>query len=274
MVKIIVLLLSAGLAVLTVLGIAPSSLAWSIILGILLFIGYIVAFVALFFLTYIILGLFVKKGEIKKYSKFYHRVYVITTKICMSLFGVKMHISGFDKVPSNGTFIVVHNHLSNMDPVIINAVFGKHDMVFMAKKSLAKIPFFGNIIRGTGFLFLDRDNPTKDAYQLARAIKYLKTDTCCVGIAPEGTRNFTEEILLPFKDGSFIMAKKSARPIVVCVFKGTENIKHHLLTRIHHVDLIVSDVIEASIYESLTEKELSDLVRDKMLQVLNEKNGE
>ena len=221
MVKIIVFLLSLGLSVLTVLGIHPNQLVWCIVLGIAFLIAYIIVFVGLFFLTYIILGLFVKKGEIKKYSKFYHRVYVITTKICMSLFGVRMHITGFEKVPSKGTFIVVHNHLSNMDPVIINSVFGKHDMVFMAKKSLAKIPFFGNIIRGVGFLFLDRDNPTKDAYQLARGIKYLKTDTCSVGIAPEGTRNFTEEILLPFKDGSFIMAKKAQRQFVVCVFKGT-----------------------------------------------------
>ena len=272
MVKIIVFLLSLGLSVLTVWGLSPNEVIWWVLLIIAFLLAYIIAFVALFFLTYIILGLFVKKGEIKKYSKFYHRVYVITTKICMSLFGVRMHIKGFEKVPKEGTFIAVHNHLSNMDPVIINAVFGKHDMVFMAKKSLAKIPFFGNIIRGTGFLFLDRDNPTKDAYQLARAIKYLKTDTCSVGIAPEGTRNFTEEILLPFKDGSFIMAKKAQRPIVVCVFKGTEKIKKHLLTRIHHVDLIISDVINPSEYASLSEKELSDLVRQKMLATLEVKN--
>lgn len=271
MVKIIVLLLSIGLAVLTVLGIAPSSLVWSIALGVLFTIAYIIAFVGLFFLTYIVLGLFVKKGEIKKYSKFYHRVYVITTKICMSLFGVRMHITGMEKIPNGTSFIAVHNHLSNMDPVILNAVLGKYDLVFMAKKSLAKIPFFGNIIRGVGFLFLDRDNPTKDAYQLARAIKYLKTDTCSVGIAPEGTRNFTEEILLPFKDGSFIMAKKAQKPIVVCVFKGTEGIKHHLLTKVHHVQLVISDVIEPSVYATLSEKELSDLVREKMLSVLNQK---
>ena len=143
----------------------------------------------------------------------------------MSLFGVKMKVTGLDKVPNDTTFVVVHNHLSNMDPIILNTVLKKYDLTFMAKKSLSKIPFFGKIVRKVGFLFLDRDNPTRDAFQIARGIKYLKSNTCSVAVAPEGTRNFTNEVLLPFKDGSFIMATKAQKPVVVCVFKGTEKIK-------------------------------------------------
>lgn len=274
MIKVLALLVAAALSGLTVYLIAPAKLIWIIVLLVAFLIAFVILECAIFFISYIILGLFVPKGEIKKYSPYWHKIYVRTTIICMSLFGVKMHVTGMEKVPKNTTFILIHNHLSNMDPIIINTVFRKYSMTFMAKKSLSKIPFFGPIIRGVGFLFLDRDNPTKDAYQLARGIRYLKTDTCSVSIAPEGTRNFTEEVLLPFKDGSYIMAKKTNKPIVVCCFRGTENIKHNLLFKRHHVYLDVIDCINPTDYAALSEKEISDLTYKEIYEFLvNNKNA-
>ena len=154
----------------------------------------------------------------------------------------------------------------------MNTVLSKYDLTFMAKKALSKIPFFGNIIRGVGFLFLDRNNPTKDAYQLARGIKYLKTNTCSVAIAPEGTRNFTDELLLPFKDGCFIMATKAQKPIVVAVFKGTENIKKNLLFKVHKVTLDFTDCIYPEEFNQMTQEELCEKVRQSMLKVLTEES--
>ena len=216
--------------------------------------------------------LFIKADfEVKHYNKRFHKLYIIYTTMLLSLFGIKLIVNGKEKIPTNTTFVVAHNHLSNLDPIILNVYFKKYPMVFMAKKSLSKIPFFGKMIKRTGFIFLERDGSTKDAYAIARGIKMLRNDECSIGIAPEGTRNFTNEILLPFKEGTFVLAQKARKPIVVTAFANTNIVNDNLLFKSHKIYLEIIDVLEYDDYKDLTSDELSQKVFDLMYEYLKDK---
>lgn len=76
----------------------------------------------------------------------------------------------------------------------------------MAKKEYfddKKVAWF---FKGTGCISVDRSK--KDENSKALALSVLK-DGGAVGLFPEGTRNKTNEFLLPFKFGAVSMAEKT-----------------------------------------------------------------
>ena len=157
MVKILILVLSIGLAALTgyLMHLSGAPLVAAIV-G--LTFAYIVGFIILFFLFAIIFSLPISKKSPKvKYSKFYRGLYTASVWFALSLFGVHTNVVGSEKIPQGTTFLLVQNHLSNTDPLITNGVFKKYPMIFVAKESLFKIPFFGKYIHKVGFVKLKRE---------------------------------------------------------------------------------------------------------------------
>lgn len=272
MIKWIAVLISCGLSLLTIFNLNINQEYLYVIYFVLFFIVYLLGLIIIFFIPLFWVQLFVKADfEVKHYNKRFHKLYIIYTTMLLSLFGIKLIVNGKEKIPTNTTFVVAHNHLSNLDPIILNVYFKKYPMVFMAKKSLSKIPFFGKMIKRTGFIFLERDGSTKDAYAIARGIKMLRNDECSIGIAPEGTRNFTNEILLPFKEGTFVLAQKARKPIVVTAFANTNIVNDNLLFKSHKIYLEIIDVLEYDDYKDLTSDELSQKVFDLMYEYLKDK---
>lgn len=272
MIKWIAVLISCGLSLLTIFNLNINQEYLYVIYFVLFFIVYLLGLIIIFFIPLFWVQLFVKADfEVKHYNKRFHKMYIIYTTMLLSLFGIKLIVNGKEKIPTNTTFVVAHNHLSNLDPIILNVYFKKYPMVFMAKKSLSKIPFFGKMIKRTGFIFLERDGSTKDAYAIARGIKMLRNDECSIGIAPEGTRNFTNEILLPFKEGTFVLAQKARKPIVVTAFANTNIVNDNLLFKSHKIYLEIIDVLEYDDYKDLTSDELSQKVFDLMYEYLKDK---
>ena len=272
MIKWLAFLISVGLSVLTTFQFNVSHEYIYVIYFILFFIVYLLGLIIIFFIPLFWVQLFVKKDiEVKHYNKKFHKMYIIYTTMLLSLFGIKLEVNGKEKIPTNTTFVVAHNHLSNLDPIIINVYFRKYPMIFMAKKSLSKIPFFGTMIKRTGFIFLERDGSTKDAYAIARGIKMLRNDECSIGIAPEGTRNFTHEVLLPFKEGTFVLAQKARKPIVVTAFTNTNIVNDNLLFKRHNIHLEIIDVIEYDDFKDLSSEELTNMVYNMMYEYLKDK---
>lgn len=272
MVRIFVILLAAILSLLTTLAL-PFNSTWLLILfAICFFIVYIILQGLVYFLIAFILGLFVnKKKEVTNYSKFYHLCYFLYVKYTLSLFGVKVKKTGLDKIPTDTNFVIVSNHLSNFDPMIMDQCLYKSNLAFVAKKSLFKIPCFGRFIHKIGYLCLDRNNLRSDADTIMKGTKMLKDNKCSIAVYPEGTRNFTDETLLPFRYGCFHLATKSKKPIVVTTIKGTENIRKHLLTKIHKVDFDVLGVITYDQYKNLTTREIGDVIYKMMEENLLKK---
>ena len=107
-------------------------------------------------------------------------------------------------IPKDGTILIVGNHKHLMDqfPVIFST---KRVVRYMAKKEY----FEGRnawFFRLVGCIRVDRT--IKDETAKSEAMDVLKGGGA-LGLFPEGTRNKTNEFLLPFKFGAVSMAKKN-----------------------------------------------------------------
>lgn len=272
MVKIILLLLSFGLSTLLTL-LLNFGEPWKIAVGIIGFgFAFLLVFAVLFFLIVEIFAIRVKKNETPvKYSGVYRKFYNAYQPFLLSLFNVKLIVNGMNKVPKDSNFVLVQNHCSNVDPIFTDFVFRKYPLIYVAKESLFKIPFFGKIIRHIGYIKLTRKTGVDDAQELVRCLRWLKSEECSICIYPEGTRNkkYPNPLLLDFKEGSLALAKKANKPIVVSVIHGSSNINDKLLFKIHKIQIDVLEVITPSDYENLSLEELTAKVRKSMLDGIN-----
>lgn len=276
MIKVIVALISFLLTYLGFITVSPQTIITKIILIVGLLIASILVQVLLFFISAFVLSLFVSsKKEYNHYNNFYRKVFYGYTKMILSLFGVKIKTEGLEKLPKDEPFVLYFNHKSNLDTFVIDVKLKNYPIVFVGKKSLFKIPFFGKIITKLGYISLDRSNIRSELVSIQKGINYINEKECSVGIAPEGTRNFEGKVLLDFKPGCFHLVTKTKAPLVIVVLTGTEKVKKNLLFKRHIVNMKVVDVIESKDYENLKTNEISEIVKNKMYNELtNNQNNQ
>lgn len=113
-------------------------------------------------------------------------------------------------IPKNGSAVIAGNHKHALDPILVD-VCTKRVMHTLAKKELHD-GTFGWFFRMIGTIPVDL-HAAKNKEALESAIEYLN-DGHLINISPEAKRNLTKEILLPFKFGAVVMAKKSNSLIV------------------------------------------------------------
>ena len=85
-------------------------------------------------------------------------------------------------------------------------------LVALGKKELSKIPFFG-WLTSKWAIWVDRSSP-ESRKEGSEKLKQILSGGTSVLVAPEGTRNNTDEPLLPFRYGPFRLAIESQIPIL------------------------------------------------------------
>lgn len=132
--------------------------------------------------------------------------------------GIKWSVEGAENLDLKGKYIFACNHSSGLDiPLSLATLPGTK--VFMAKKELFNIPFFGWVMRGMGCIPVDRKNPRRAQASVAEALKKLDRQNLNLIIYPEGTRSRDGQ-MLPFKRGGFRMAISSGIPVVPVAISG------------------------------------------------------
>ncbi|MCF0117236.1 MAG: 1-acyl-sn-glycerol-3-phosphate acyltransferase [Bacilli bacterium] len=266
MIKIIVILISLIGSIVTVYLSPINNIYGVFALGISLFIGYIIIQVLLFFLVSSIICLPIsKKKHYKHYNKRAHQTYVLFTDQCLDIFGVKLSATGKEILPLHDRFVLVCNHLSNVDPIMINSYLREYPLVCMAKQSLKKIPWFGRLITKAGYLFVKRDGSMDDALEVAKGIKYLKNNECSICIFPEGSRNKTDDKpLLDFKGGAAELALKSQKGIAVSCVYGTQEVNDNLLFKSHKVNYEIFKFLSYEEIKDKTSSQINEILYDLM----------
>ncbi len=113
-------------------------------------------------------------------------------------------------IPKKGPAVIAGNHKHALDPILVDACT-KRVVHTLAKKDLYDGKF-GCFFRAIGTIPVDlHAKHNKEA--LITAIEYLKNDSL-INVSPEAKRNYTEEILLPFKVGAVVMAQKTNCKII------------------------------------------------------------
>ena len=107
-------------------------------------------------------------------------------------------------------YIIVGNHRSVLD-VVPAALCTDNPVHYMAKKELAEKRIGRWFTRKCECILVSRDGT--DVRAVMQAMKYLKNgENVC--IFPEGTRNTTEDVFLPFKSGAAALSIKTKTPII------------------------------------------------------------
>ena len=115
-----------------------------------------------------------------------------------------------DLIPKNGGIIFAGNHLTDMDQLIV-IKSTKRTIRFLTKKELYH-GVLGKILEWYDTIPVDREN--KDENQAMRLSEEALNNGQAINIFPEGKRNKTSDILLPFKFGAVSLAKKTNSYIV------------------------------------------------------------
>ena len=149
-----------------------------------------------------------------KYNiKFYNGVKKVVGVPLKLFFDVR--VSGLENIPDEN-YILAGNHKSMWD-IILLANCIPTNIRFMAKKELFNNSITENFFSKAGAFPVDRDNI--DINAIKTALRLLK-DGETIGVFPEGTRNKTDDILLPFKEGVTRIASKTKKVIVPFGFDG------------------------------------------------------
>ena len=118
-------------------------------------------------------------------------------------------IIGKENIPEEGAILIVGNHKHVYDQCL-TIVATKRVIHYMAKREYfdSKMAWF---FKATGCISVDRSK--KDNEAVNKAIDILNQGGA-IGLFPEGTRNKTDKLLLPFKYGTVSMAQKTNATIV------------------------------------------------------------
>lgn len=120
---------------------------------------------------------------------------------------------GHTEIFDDRNYIIVGNHKSIMD-VVPAAICVKQPVHFMAKKELWDKKLGRWFANKCECIQVNRDGA--DVRAMMMALKLLKNgETIC--IFPEGTRNKSDDIFLPFKSGAAALSIKTKTPILPIV---------------------------------------------------------
>lgn len=99
----------------------------------------------------------------------------------------RLEVEGLETLPASGPLLIVGNHDSHWDPVMVGmAAVKRRQIRALAKAELWEVKGLGPILDGMGQVPIKRGSGDKEA--LAKAIETLRAGAC-IGVFPEGTRS-------------------------------------------------------------------------------------
>src|SRR4051794_31469635 len=99
----------------------------------------------------------------------------------------RMQVEGLEAVPEQGPLLILGNHDSHWDPIMVGiAAYKQRQIRALAKSELWEVRGLAPILNGMGQIPIQRGKGDRDA--LAKAIETLRAGAC-IGVFPEGTRS-------------------------------------------------------------------------------------
>ncbi len=144
------------------------------------------------------------------------------TRVGMWFLGPLRH-EGLEHVPKTGAFILVSNHISLLDPLIIGSTAGQLSgrlVHFMAKQEIRGWPLIGWLATQAGVYFVRRGEGDRAAQRLSLE---LLAHGEPIAVFPEGTRN-RAGILGEPRDGAALLAMRTGAPLLPVSITGSNRL--------------------------------------------------
>lgn len=154
--------------------------------------------------------------------------------VILFIAGTKVTVIGEENIPADEAVLYIGNHKSFFD-IVITYARCKRLTGYVSKLSMKKVPLLSVWMMRLHCLFLNRDDIKEGLKTILAGIENIKNGISMC-IFPEGTRNTTDALMLPFKEGSFKMAEKTGCAIIpMAITNSAEIFENHLpkLKRTH-----------------------------------------
>jgi len=193
-------------------------------------------------------------------------VYYVGKAIVRLLFFLltRREVKGRENVPSQGSLLIVANHLHNADPPLLGISCGRN-VIFMAKEELFRSRFIAYFMRRFGTFPVHRQKFGRATLRQARQVM---DDGMALAVFPEGKRSRSGQLeaALP---GSALIACRSGAPVLPVGITGTEQVKGlaWILRRPRMTVNIGHPFYLTPTGGKLTRKELAELADSIMKQI-------
>ena len=254
------------------IGIGAEGLNWLWMIPVLslgfTLLGVLLAFLFLLFLASIV----DLKKEQQEDSKLYRKTVELYLQSALPPLRWHIKTTGMEKVPENGRFLLVCNHVSLADPVVLLRVFTGKQLAFISKKENQSMFLVGKVMHKMLCQPIDRENDKAALKTIIRCIQILREDKASVAVFPEGYIH-EDKKLHHFRSGVFKIAKKTEVPIVVCTMKNTKDAISNLLHHRHtNIEVSVLATIQPEEYKDITTVDLGERIYRMMAEDLGPEN--
>ena len=240
------------------------------------FLGSLLGMAVLLFLTALIASAVVdtEKPQ-KKDDPFYRRLIYILADTVLWILRMRVHTKGLERCPKDGRFLLVCNHIHDLDPVTLLAFFKKSQLAFISKRENTTMFLVGKLMHKILCQLVNRENDREALKTILRCVELLKEDAVSVAVFPEGYTS-KDGLLHPFRSGVFKIAQRAKVPIVVCTMQNTNKVFKNAIrlkptdVHLHLVGVILPEELQGAtavdIGSRVHEMMANDLGPDLVLQ--------
>ncbi len=191
-------------------------------------------------------------------SRLYRFMVNETIRMLIPLLGVKVCKKGMEQLPKKGRFLLVCNHISELDPLLLLSCFPKSTLAFISKRENDARAIVGPLMHKLLCQPINRENDREALKTILKCIEIIGEDKASIGVFPEGYVSLDGR-LRPLKGGVFKIAKRAKVPVVVCTVRNTQNVfKNAAKLRPTQVHVHLTGVIDSQSVEQLTTVELAE----------------
>jgi 1-acyl-sn-glycerol-3-phosphate acyltransferase len=168
-------------------------------------------------------------------------------------------------IPRVGPAILVCNHISPIDPVLIQSTSTYRLVMWMMAKEYMDLPVLGRVFKKLDVIPVDRG--TRETGPMRTAFRRLHEGRI-VGIFPEGKISTIND-LLEFQTGVALMAIRAKVPVYPAYLDGTQRNKSMVQAFIQRSSSVITFGPEVIFDRSDTSKETIDAATAKIRQAVN-----
>ena len=199
----------------------------------------------------------------KKDSKFYRTTARLYISFLVTVLRIRIHTEGTEKIPKDGRFLLVSNHICDADPVVLMHCFPKSQLAFVSKREVSSYFLVGKYMHRLLCQPVNRENDREALKTILNCIQLIKDDAVNIAVFPEGYIH-PDRKLHHFRHGVFKIATKTKVPIVVCTLQDTPLIFKNMFNKPVDIKVHLLDVIQPEQYAGMTTVELSEKIYQMM----------
>ena len=109
-------------------------------------------------------------------SKYFRRLTKLYIPAVVSLLRMDVQLEGAEQLPKGGRFLLICNHLSILDPVLLLGCFPEAQLAFISKRENADMFLIGKIMHRLMCQMINRENDREALKTILKCIQMIRED--------------------------------------------------------------------------------------------------